>query len=211
MTLEGIDVSSYQGYINWGQVKVAGKAFAMAKATEGLGYQDPTFPHNWVSMAYRGIQRLSYHFLRPSEDGTAQADYHHAYVRNSGHFAVGDGCMLDLEVTDGVDAAQVVRCAEKFVLRMLATTQCGIFLYTYGDFWINQLGSPESPVLARCPLALASYGPSYPALPLWPNGPSIWQYSETGHVPGIVGHCDLDRFLGTMAELHTLCREGGRH
>jgi lysozyme len=211
MTLEGIDVASYQGYINWEAVKHAGKSFAICKATEGVYYQDPTFAHNWTSTKYRGLIRGSYHFLRPEYDGAVQADYHHAYVRANGHFEVGDFCMIDLEVTDGRSAMQVITCAERFANRILTTTNCGVFLYTYPDFWNNQLGAPESTTLGRCPLVVASYGAPAPVLSNWPSGPAIWQYSESGQVVGIVGNCDLDRFLGTVQELHLLAREGGRH
>lgn len=211
MTLEGIDVSSYQGYIDWKQVKTSGKSFGIAKATEGVNYQDPTFPHNWKSIAYRGLIRGSYHFLRPEYDGGEQADYHHAYIKATGHFAVGDFCMLDCEVTDGRSTLQIVQCAEAFVERIIQTTQCGVFLYTYPDFWNNILGAPESTILGRCPLVVASYGAPPSVLSNWPHGASIWQYSQSGHVPGIVGNCDLDRFNGAIQELHLLAREGGRH
>ncbi len=211
MALEGIDVASYQGFIHWDQVKQSGKSFAICKATEGVYYRDPTFQHNWTSTKYRGLIRGAYHFLRPEYDGEVQADYHHAYVRASGHFEVGDFCMLDLEVTDNRSATQIINCAERFVTRMLQTTQCGVFLYTYPDYWNNQLGAPESTILDRCPLVVASYGAPAPVLSNWANGPTVWQYSESGHVPGIVGNCDLDRFLGTLQEFHLLAREGGRH
>lgn len=211
MTIEGIDVASFQGYIHWDHVKAAGKQFAICKATEGLGYEDPSFPHNWGSAAYRGLIRGSYHYLRPEWDGAAQADYHHAYVRNNGRFKVGDFCMLDLEEVDNRSTLEVVNCAERFVERILQTTHCGVFVYTGAWFWDGLLGSPESSTLGRCPLVLSSYGAPPGVLSNWPNGPSMWQYSETGHVPGIIGNVDLDRFLGTLQELHLLAREGGRH
>src|SRR5450759_259232 len=127
--LEGIDVASYQGYIHWDEVRRTGKSFAICKASEGLQYQDPTFTHNWVSTAYRGFIRGSYHFLRPGIDGAAQADFHHAYVRSQGGFKIGDFCMVDCEVKDGRSFVNVIQCAEAFVSRMIATTQAGIFFY----------------------------------------------------------------------------------
>lgn len=211
MSLEGIDISTYQGLPDWHQIKLAGKQFGICKATEGLGYEDPTFAHNWAGMRTFGLIRGSYHFLHPGEDGAHQADYHHGAVRQSGRFVPGDFCMIDCEVKDTSSARQVVQCAEAFAARILATTHCGCFFYTYGDFWNSQLGAPESTVLGRCPLVLASYGSSFPTLSNWPSGPAIWQYSESGHVPGIVGNVDLDRFLGTRQQLQTLARQGGRH
>jgi hypothetical protein len=51
---EGPDVSSYQGVINWGQVKAHGAGFAMAKATEGITYKDKYFAANWAGMEASG-------------------------------------------------------------------------------------------------------------------------------------------------------------
>jgi hypothetical protein len=63
--LKGIDVSHYQGSINWKDVKNGGFSFAMAKATEGLTYVDPTFGTNYAGMHAVGLVRSAYHFGRP--------------------------------------------------------------------------------------------------------------------------------------------------
>lgn len=208
--VEGIDVSSFQGNVNWQAVRGAGKQFAGIKATEGLGYRCPTFPRNWQRSRVRGLIRIAYHFLRPELPGSMQADFLHGYVRDSGHFVPGDAVMLDLEENDGQPAKAVVLCAEQFVRQILQQTECGVFIYTGPWFWGSLLGDPLSGTLGKCPLWLADYGPSVPALRNWPGGLSIWQYSETGHVPGIGGAVDLDRFYGSIQGLQTLCREGGR-
>ena len=83
-TLPGIDVSSYQGIIDWNQVHGAGYAWAYAKATEGTGYRDPTFPGNWSGMQSAGLSRGAYHFFHPGDDGTTQADYYLGYVGTLG-------------------------------------------------------------------------------------------------------------------------------
>lgn len=208
--IEGIDVSAYQGQVSWEDVKSSGHRFAAMKATEGLGYEDPTFPRNWERSKARGLVRVAYHFLRPGESGAAQADYLHRYVRNHGRFESGDGIMLDLETMDGQSRETVINCAVGFVSRILDQTIAGVFVYTYPDFWLNQLGNPRVPILAKCPLWLADYGPSVPHIPNWPNGLSIWQFSQTGWVPGVQGQVDLDRYYGNIATLHQLCRFGGR-
>ena len=48
-TILGIDISHYQGTINWSQVKTSGKIFAWCKATEGTGTTDATFAANMVN------------------------------------------------------------------------------------------------------------------------------------------------------------------
>ena len=49
-TLDGLDVSAYEGDIDWAKVVAAGKSFAFVKATEGVTYVDPTFAKNWAGM-----------------------------------------------------------------------------------------------------------------------------------------------------------------
>jgi GH25 family lysozyme M1 (1,4-beta-N-acetylmuramidase) len=44
--LQGVDISHYDGTIDWTKVKASGRAFAFAKATEGTTYTDPTFATN---------------------------------------------------------------------------------------------------------------------------------------------------------------------
>lgn len=208
--LEGIDVSEFQGFIDWGQVRAAGKQFAGIKATEALDYQDPDFAHNWAGARNHGITRIAYHYLHPELDGAKQADYLHAWVRQNGRFQFGDGIMVDIETLGGQNPNAVVNCAEAFILRCIQTTLAGVFVYTGPAFYSEQLLNPVSPVLDRCPLWLADYGPSVPTLAGWPNGLSIWQYSGSGHCPGISAPVDLDRFYGGVGGLSQLVRYGGR-
>ncbi|MHB1846076.1 MAG: glycoside hydrolase family 25 protein, partial [Deltaproteobacteria bacterium] len=96
-TLQGIDVSSYQGSVNWGSVASSGRSFGFAKATQGNYYQDSTFPGNWAGMKSAGIVRGAYHWLDGSINGTVQADYYLSYV---GGFGPGDMPMVDWECND---------------------------------------------------------------------------------------------------------------
>src|SRR5689334_17252237 len=55
--LQGIDVSHWQGSINWNGVRSAGKRYAICKATEGLDYTDPTFATNYAGIRSAGLLR----------------------------------------------------------------------------------------------------------------------------------------------------------
>lgn len=204
--LEGIDVSSYQGTVNWEQVVRAGKSFAFVKATEGLYYQDPTFNFNWSGTKAWGMIRGAYHYFRPVEDGAVQADYLHAYVRANGHFAYMDFAVCDIEQTDGLSADQVIARVVQFIQQAKASIYKQVILYTYPSFWIDTLGNPVNDVIAQCPLWLADYGPSVPALANWPNGLSFWQYSSSGHCPGVPVSTDLNRYYGSWQSLLQLAR-----
>lgn len=205
-TLEGIDVSEYQGTINWEQVRLAGKSFAFIKASEGLYGIDPTFSFNWAGAKAWGLIRGAYHFFRPGVDGSMQADYMHDYVRRNGHFIYGDMIVLDVEETDNMPAALILNRINQFVVRARVTINKQVLIYTGPNFWINVLGNPTDSVIANCPLWLADYGPNVPPLQNWPSGLSFWQYSDSGHVPGVPTLCDLNRYYGDWASLRKLAR-----
>src|SRR5262249_28686519 len=73
--LPGIDVSSYQGNINWGAVAPY-IDFSYAKATEGNYYTNPNFYNQYVGPYNHGIIRGAYHFAIPNNSsGQSQARY----------------------------------------------------------------------------------------------------------------------------------------
>src|ERR1700704_2322289 len=72
---QGIDVSHYQGTIDWAQVAQAGKTFAFIKATEGTSEADPQFQANWNGAKAAGLLRGAYHFYQPGDDPQQQAGY----------------------------------------------------------------------------------------------------------------------------------------
>ena len=74
-TLFGVDVSHYQGTINWHAASAAGVAFAFCKATEGTTWTDPNFAANHGAAKAAGLVVGGYHFLRPG-GATAQAKHY---------------------------------------------------------------------------------------------------------------------------------------
>src|SRR5262245_10163417 len=63
MPVQGIDVSYWQGNIDWQKVSDAGIHFAYIKATEGGDRVDPRFLHNWNAAKEAGVPRGAYHFM----------------------------------------------------------------------------------------------------------------------------------------------------
>src|SRR5206468_3058936 len=101
--LFGIDVSSYQGSINWGSVHSCGAQYAFAKATEGVYYQDAYFNGNMNNGKAAGMQMGAYHFARPDlYCANSEADY---FWNFAGGKIVADGLsvypMVDFEVFNG--------------------------------------------------------------------------------------------------------------
>ena len=103
--LTGIDVSHFQGEVDW--QAVAGVRFAFIKATEGLADIDPRFRQNWQDSRAAGLLRGAYHFLHPNLDARQQAA-HFLSVVNLDDDALPPA--LDVEVTDGVDPASLRGC-----------------------------------------------------------------------------------------------------
>ncbi|MCC2096979.1 MAG: glycosyl hydrolase family 25, partial [Hyphomicrobiales bacterium] len=60
--IHGIDVSKYQGDIDWNAVRASGVKFAWIKATEGGDHADERFLQNWNAAKAAGVPRGAYHF-----------------------------------------------------------------------------------------------------------------------------------------------------
>src|ERR1700730_17095158 len=79
--VKGVDVSHYDGTIDWVAAHGAGIDFAFMKATESTGFPAPTFPANWKNAIAAGVIPGAYHFFRGNVDPTAQADF---FVQTAG-------------------------------------------------------------------------------------------------------------------------------
>ncbi len=202
VTLNGIDVSHYNGTVNWAAVKGANRSFAFAKATEGLTYSDPQFATNWAAMKQAGIVRGAYHFFRRNDDGKAQADWLLSHVT----LEPGDlPPVLDWEWESTADpgAATSVARAQAFVDEIRAQTGVSPIVYSSASF-LATVGSPTQ--FNTLPLWDAIYSGSCPTIPnAWATW-TFWQYSSTGTLlgDGGVGGVDVNLFNGTLAQLQAL-------
>ncbi|HJZ59519.1 MAG TPA: glycoside hydrolase family 25 protein [Gemmataceae bacterium] len=197
--IQGIDISHWQGSINWTSVKNSGKRFAFCKATEGTTYTDPTFATNWAAMKSVGLIRGAYHFAHPGSDPITQAD---RFI-NTVHPTSGDlQMMLDLEVTDGKTPSQVRSWTVSFINRIQSRTGRPGIIYTGFYFWRDRAGNGSN---LNCPLFLAAYvsNPSAYVPAAWPFY-TFWQYTSSGTCPGVSGNVDRDAFNGSLTGLNNL-------
>lgn len=74
-TIRGVDVSSYQGNIDWKLLKKQGISFAFIKATEGISWTDKQFENNWHGAKKANIKRGAYHFFSFTSDPVEQAGH----------------------------------------------------------------------------------------------------------------------------------------
>ncbi len=197
--IQGIDVSHYQGSINWTSVKNSGKKFAFMKATEGTTYTDPKFATNWAGAKSAGLIRGAYHFAHPGTDPVAQADF----FINTVNPTSGDlQMMLDLETTDGKTPSQVRSWTVSFINRISSRTGRPGIIYTGFYFWRDSAGNRSN---LNCPLFLAAYvtDPNDYVPAAW-SFFTFWQYTDTGSVSGISGNVDRDAFNGSTTGLNNL-------
>lgn len=72
--VKGVDVSIYQGDIDWEGLRSEDIEFVFIKATEGASYVDKNFETNWDGARKAGIAAGAYHFMSFDTDGEKQAD-----------------------------------------------------------------------------------------------------------------------------------------
>lgn len=205
-TVPGIDVSHYQGSINWSSVKAAGIQFAYIKATESTTYRDTAFNANYTNAYNAKVIRGAYHFARPNlSTGAAQANY---FVAHGGGWSRDNLTlpgMLDLEGgCYSKSTASMRTWILDFYNTYKAKTGRDAVIYTSASWWNTCTGSWTG-MSAKSPLFVAHWtsasSPSIPAgFPYW----TFWQYTDSGSVGGISGAVDRDRFSGTSARLLAL-------
>lgn len=199
VTVQGIDVSHYQGTVSWPQVKAAGIQFAFAKATDGVTWVDPDFTANWAGMKAAGILRGAYHFFEPDDDAGQQAQLFLATVQlESGDLPP----VLDVE-TAAATSADLWQGVQTWLDQVQAATGLPPILYMSPGF-ANENDAPAS--LVTYPLWVAEYGVAEPTLPSGWTQWLIWQSSQSGTVNGVTGAVDLDQVNGSLATLQALVK-----
>lgn len=195
---KGIDVSKWQGTIDWAQVKADGIDFAIARTSHGFNDRDATFTRNWVGMKANGIVRGVYHYLLPQQDAVAQADLMVDMINAAGGLEPTDlSPVLDLEDRGGLTAAQVMAKADAFLARVRARTGRYPMIYCSPGFWNPLAAAPHS----DNPLWVAHWGVAAPTIPSGWRAWTFWQTSATGRVAGINANVDTDFFNGSVADL----------
>lgn len=192
----GIDVSNWQGTIDWDAVAASGIAFAFAKCSEGVAFRDPFFARNWLEMQRVGIVPGAYHFARLENDPTDEADYFVAAVQTQG-IPEGGLLALDFEPDGSGDASGWVLT---WLQRVEALVGYKPLCYTargYIDAW----DLANEPALGAYPLWLASWGAQFPDTPAPWDTVSMWQWTDNVTVPGIAGPVDGDRFNGPIERI----------
>ncbi len=197
--VQGIDVSVYQGSVNWASVKKAGIDFAFARVSDGTGTKDTEFATNWPAMKAAGVIRGAYQFWEPAQDPTAQANLFVQMLQSAGGLQKGDlPPVMDLEVTGSQSDATIQANMKTWIAAMEKALGVTPIIYTSTSF-----GAHAGTGFSKDPLWVANWGVSCPSLPAGWSTWTFWQKSDSGSVSGISGAVDLDEFNGSLAQLQT--------
>lgn len=196
-TTMGVDVSYYQGTIDWAKAKAAGVKFAFVRVSDGTTFQDPKFVQNWSNTKTNGVIRGAYQFFRPSQNVNAQADL---MINAIGTYQAGDlPPVIDVEADGGLAPATVAARVRQWVDRVKNALGVEPIVYTGYYFWRDEVGAPTS--FGPNPLWVAAYSSQCPNVPApWMKW-TFWQHTDSGHVNGITGNVDMNKFNGDFAAL----------
>lgn len=200
--VEGLDVSGWQGNVDWQSWWDQGKRFAYVKATEGTGYTNEYFTQQYNGSYNVGMIRGSYHFALPNKSsGAAQATY---FVDHGGGWSADGKTLpgvLDIEYNPygatcyGLSQSQMRNWIASFTNQYKALTSRDAVIYTNYDWW-NRCTGNTTAFNQTNPLWVARYSSSPGTLPGgWPWH-TFWQYTSSP--------LDLDRFNGSYDRLLAL-------
>ena len=207
--LNGIDISRWQGRINFNAVRDAGIQFVLIKATEGGTFVDPCFIANWQGAQDAGLYIGAYHYFRASSSTPIeQRDNIITALSQVGFDPALHRLAIDIETARNTTATPTQMADNAFeLLKLLEESEdiSGITPLVYGDHatWRSHLDSQRHD-FGRYPLWIAQWEVETPSLPdSWFSAGktwSVWQYSSKGRVAGIEGAVDLDRARASLWE-----------
>ena len=192
----GIDVSHWQGSIDWNKVKNAKYEFAFIKCSEGISWVDPKFKQNQDQARKAGVLCGFYHFANQN-DPIKEAEW---FMKSVGELQSGELLALDAETGQSPD------WCKKFLDRVSELAGFKPLLYApvgNGGDWSKVYNANYGLWIARYASSKV-YIPYYlspaPKIAVWPFY-AIWQYSSKGSVSGIAGNVDVNYSKMDLATL----------
>ncbi len=191
----GIDVSVWQGNINFEDVKADGIEMVYIKASEGIDFIDSNFEINYEKAKAVGLKIGFYHYVTARSATQAVQEAYHFVEVTEGKTCEGKLAM-DFEDLSELSVEEINNISLAFLNAVERYSNKKAVLYSDAYNASNVFGSE----LAKFPLWLAEYGVDEPDL----NNPwkeySGWQYTDEGRVSGIVSYVDRDYFKDEMLD-----------
>ena len=200
--IHGIDISHYQGEIDWEKLKNNGMIekcpvrFVMIKATEGSSKIDENFIDNFYNAREYGFIRGAYHFYSVYSPAEAQARY---FIKNVKLEAGDLPPVLDVEHKPKNQTDEEFK---KSILTWLdiVEEEYGVkpIIYTYYKFKMKYLSDK---VFDDYPYWIAHY---YVDKVEYNGQWKFWQHTDCGKLPGISGYVDFNIYNGSFYDLRRL-------
>ncbi len=200
LPVHGVDVSRWQGEIDWPKLRSQGANFAYIKATDGGDHLDPMFRKNWRGAAEAGLRRGAYHFFYWCRTAGEQADW---FIRNVPKVPGALPPVIDVE-WNGESSCKRRPSREKVLEKMQVFMDKlerhygqRPVIYTAPDFYRDNLDGafPDHHFWLR---SVAAHPTKvYPGRK-W----VLWQYSGSGLSHGVDGRIDLNVFHGSEDQWH---------
>lgn len=199
--VKGVDVSSYQGDIDW-QVLSTGLDFAFIKATEGSKHIDGNFAYNYNEAQQTDLWISAYHFFSFDSGGDTQAENYISNVERCDRMLppVVDVELYGDYLTEPKSADEVV--PELRTLLEELEKQYGAKPIIYATGTAYNLYVKEN---------FSDYDIWMRSVYFKPGKDSrwtFWQYSDTGLLDGYSGeekHIDLNVFNGSREDFEKYC------
>jgi lysozyme len=193
----GIDVSKWQGEVDFPKIKNAGYAYVFVKVSQGATGVDPQYAHNIAAARAAGLAAGSYHFYSTDHDAASQ------FANLSAHLDLKPGDLppvVDIEVFAQNSLPNLAAELKQFLDAIENRYKAKPILYSGLSFAAQNLNG-----FGAYPLWLAEYNDApAPRMPTGWTHWTFWQYSQTGHAPGVNGNVDLDRFNGDAEQFRAL-------
>lgn len=198
--VRGVDVSHYQGTIDWEKLKEQDVVFAFIKATEGSGHVDGQFAANWKNAGDAKLKTGAYHFFSFDSPAKNQAEL---YIDTVGELSSHMVPAVDVEYYAGreqnpPDKEEMVQSLRELLRILEEHYHVKPVIYTTYAVYNRYIkgGFDEYPLWIR--------NVYYPPVFGDKSGWTFWQYSDTAVLEGYEGtekYIDMNVFRGSEEEL----------
>jgi len=201
--LFGVDLSHWQGEVDFAKMASAGVRFCFLKFTEGTTHVDERALDYLRAAHAQGIPAGAYHYFLPKYDPILQAEH---FERSMAEHEAQAGPLLlppVLDVEVKASAAVLKKTIFAFLEHVEKVRGVTPILYTSPGFWRSYVGRWDE--IVHFPLWVAHYGTTFPSQ-FYPWAKWLfWQYTSAGRILGCAANIDLDLFAGSDGELLSLC------
>lgn len=189
VTYDGIDVSEWQGEINWEEVSQSGIKFVYIRASEGNNYEDPYAIRNYNGAKENGIKVGFYHYLTAAneEEALDEAEFFVSIIKG---LKVDCKLAMDFEYFGELSKEEINQISNIFLEEVKRLSGKEVIIYS--DAY-NAAYTFSKELANSYPIWVADYGAREPGNGNW-NTWEGFQYTDEGRITGIYGNVDRDYF-----------------